>query len=99
MNRLSPEWLELVLASDTYQRTLNDLKVGSSDSSVSIGNSQVLNLKVPVPTIRKQKEYVQKLDQLKRASARFDGDLESESRRLEIFRRSLLHEAFTMSQE
>jgi restriction endonuclease S subunit len=99
VNRLSPEWLELVLASDTYQRTLNDLKVGSSDSSVSIGNSQVLNLKVPVPTIRKQKEYVQKLDQLKRASARFDGDLESESRRLEIFRRSLLHEAFTMSQE
>jgi hypothetical protein len=99
VKKLSPEWLELVLASDTYQRILNDLKVGSSDSSVSIGNTQVLNLKVPVPTISKQKEYVLKLEQIKRASARFDSDLESESRKFETFRRSLLHEAFTTSQE
>jgi type I restriction enzyme S subunit len=97
--KLSPEWLELVLASDTYQKRLNDLKVGSSDSSVSIGNAQVMALMVPVPSLQQQKEYVQKLDQIKSASARFIRDIESESIKFEYFRRSLLHAAFSINPE
>jgi restriction endonuclease S subunit len=97
--KLSPEWLELVLASDTYQKRLDDLKVGSSDSSVSIGNAQVMALMVPVPSLQQQKEYVQKLDQIKSASARFIRDIESESIKFESFRRSLLHAAFSINPE
>ena len=92
---LLPEWLESVLASPTYQALLNDLKVGSSDSSVSIGNAQILDLAVPVPSIPKQIELVERIGKIKEISKSFEVSISESIEQLGVLRRSILHAAFS----
>ena len=93
--KLLPAWLELVLASHRYQKRLDRLKVGSSDSSVSIGNAQVLELMVPVPSLVKQRRLVGDVDRMKALAARFEMNIEQEAQKFGQLRRALLHEAFS----
>lgn len=93
--KLLPNWLELVLASHRYQKQLDRLKVGSSDSSVSIGNAQVLELMVPVPSLEKQRKLVDDLEQVKALAERFGMEIEQEARKFGELRRALLHAAFS----
>lgn len=93
--RLLPQWLELVLASHKYQKHLDQLKVGSSDSSVSIGNNQVLSLAIPVPPLNLQSDLIASLDKIKVLSARFVREILSETQRFQQLRRGLLKAAFT----
>jgi restriction endonuclease S subunit len=51
-----------LIMSPDYQSKLDKLKVGSSDSSVSIGNNQVLDLEIPVPPIEEQLNIVDFLE-------------------------------------
>lgn len=59
---VDPRWVEHVLLSPKYQEELDSMKVGTSDSSVSIGNSQVLALQIPVPPLDEQTRIVEALD-------------------------------------
>jgi type I restriction enzyme S subunit len=59
---VDPRWIEYLLLSPVYQRALDALKVGTSDSSVSIGNDQILALEIPVPSLAEQKRIVEDLD-------------------------------------
>jgi type I restriction enzyme S subunit len=93
--RLIPQWLELVLASNKYQKHLDKLKVGSSDSSVSIGNNQVLSIEVPVPPLDLQSDLIASLEKIKVLSARFEREILSEKRRFDQLRRGLLNTAFS----
>ncbi len=91
--KIQPAWLELVLNSQRYQRLLDQLKVGSSDSSVSIGNVQVLELKVPVPSVQDQKRLVGEIERMKELAAMFELEIDQEAQKFMQLRRSLLHEA------
>jgi type I restriction enzyme S subunit len=93
--RLVPQWLELVLASHKYQKHLDQLKVGSSDSSVSIGNHQVLSIEIPVPPLEMQSDLIASLDKIKVLSARFEREILSETQRFQLLRRGLLNAAFS----
>lgn len=93
--KLLPSWLELVLASHKYQKQLDRLKVGSSDSSVSIGNAQVLDLTVPVPSLDEQKTLVGNVEKLKTLAERFEREIKQEAQRFRELRRALLHAAFS----
>lgn len=92
--RVTPEWLELILASQKYQKQLDSLKVGSSDSSVSIGNAQVLELEIPIPPLEEQRRLVAKVQQMKELSTRFELEISLESKRFDTLRRSMLSAAF-----
>jgi restriction endonuclease S subunit len=94
-SKLLPVWLELVLASHRYQKRLDQLKVGSSDSSVSIGNAQVLELQVPAPSLDEQKRLVAKVGHIKTLAENFESAIEQDSQRFEQLRRSILHAAFS----
>ena len=88
-------WLMFVLMSPEYQKTFDRLKVGTSDSSVSIGNQQIIDLEIPVPPIAAQRKVIEMLeDHLSRLDvmlAMADG-MEKQSSAL---RRSVLQAAFT----
>jgi type I restriction enzyme S subunit len=87
-------WLMFVLMSPEFQKTFDKLKVGTSDSSVSIGNQQVLDLYIPVPEIAEQLKIIEMLEeQLSRLdwTVRMVEEIESQSIGL---RRTLLHSAF-----
>jgi restriction endonuclease S subunit len=61
-NIIRENWLMYLIMSPDYQSKLDKLKVGSSDSSVSIGNNQVLDLEIPVPPIEEQLNIVDFLE-------------------------------------
>lgn len=94
-SKLLPAWLELVLASHRYQKQLDRLKVGSSDSSVSIGNAQVLELAVPVPSIAAQRRLVGNIQKMKTLAERFERNIEHEAQKFKELRRVLLQAAFS----
>ena len=88
-------WLMYLLMSPDYQATFDELKVGTSDSSVSIGNQQILDLQIPVPLLSEQQKIVETLEyHLSRldASVAIADKMEKHSSSL---RRSLLQAAFT----
>ena len=93
--KLLPSWLELVLASHKYQKQLDRLKVGSSDSSVSIGNAQVLELTVPVPSLVEQIRLVGNVEKMKALGERFEMEIDQEAQKFKQLRRALLHSAFS----
>jgi len=88
-------YLMYLLMSPGYQKELDGLKVGTSDSSVSIGNQQILDLEIPLASIEEQAKIVEILEEqlprLDAALASVRGVREKAAR----FRRSLLHVAFT----
>jgi len=91
---LSP-YLMYLLMSQKYQKVLDQFKVGTSDSSVSIGNQQILDLEIPVAPVEEQSMIV---DVLEGQFALLDAVLESVRRsRVEAvrLRRALLRDAFS----
>lgn len=88
-------WLLQFLLSDAGQRQLEIFKVGSSDSSVSIGSQQFENIELPLPPISAQVELLSQLDALTDRAKHFELALESTGTRAGLLRRSLLHAAFT----
>ena len=93
-NVILPNWLMYLLMSPEYQSTLDKMKVGTSDSSVSIGNQQILDLEIPVPPIYEQFKIVNHLeDHLSRLNAALV-DVKQARVKAAQFRRSLLQAAF-----
>ena len=91
---ISANWLMFLLMSPEYQKTLDKLKVGTSDSSVSIGNKQILDLEIPVPPIAEQQEIVALLeDHLSRLDAALT-DVKLAKLKAVQFRRALLQDIF-----
>jgi type I restriction enzyme S subunit len=94
-NIILSDWLMYLLISPNYQATFDKLKVGTSDSSVSIGNQQILDLQIPVPHLSEQQQIVETLEyHLSRldASVAIADKMEKQSSSL---RRSILQAAFT----
>ncbi len=94
-NQVLASWVMYLLMSPSYQKVLDQLKVGTSDSSVSIGNQQILDLEIPVASIDEQKRIVEILEE---QFSRLDAALASVHavrEKAARFRRSLLHAAFT----
>jgi restriction endonuclease S subunit len=94
-NLILVDWLMFLLMSPEYQKTFDELKVGTSDSSVSIGNQQILNLNIPVPTIEEQQKIIEILeDHISRLDVSISLAVDMESRSIGL-RRSLLQSAFS----
>lgn len=96
-SEISSEWLLFLLMSPEYQKTFDVLKVGTSDSSVSIGNQQVLDLLIPVPPIDEQRKIVEVLeDHLSRLDAAM-GEVKQAKVKAKQLKRSILEGVFTAS--
>jgi type I restriction enzyme S subunit len=94
-NIVLSDWLMFLLMSPEYQKIFDELKVGTSDSSVSIGNQQVLNLNIPVPTIGEQQKIIEILeDHLSRLDVSISLAVDMESQSIGL-RRSILQSAFS----
>lgn len=90
-----PRWLLGFLLSDAGQSQLERLKVGSSDSSVSIGAVQFERVELPLPPLMIQQEILHEMDQKVASTKHFDRAIESTSMQAVLLRRALLHAAFS----
>jgi restriction endonuclease S subunit len=94
-DEILPNWLMFLLMSPRYQGTLDKMKVGTSDSSVSIGNQQILDLQVPVPPIGEQLKIVNLLeDHLSRLESSLK-DIKQTKKDFVKFKKSLLQDIFS----
>jgi restriction endonuclease S subunit len=96
-SRLMPGWLMYLMMSPDIQKTFDEMKVGTSDSSVSIGNQQVLDLIIPIAPLDEQKKTLEILDA---QFSRFEASLalaDAIEKKASALRRSLLHAAFSGS--
>lgn len=94
-NIVLASWLMFVLMSPEYQKTFDRLKVGTSDSSVSIGNQQIIDLDIPVPPIAEQRKVIEMLEE---HLSRLDATLamaDAMEKQTFALRRSVLQAAFT----
>lgn len=90
-SRLESRWLQYLLQSTRFQNELDSLKVGTSESSVSIGNDQILSLMIPVPSITEQKLIVEILDNQLYSLEKSKSNLSDLKVLLNSLTRSLLH--------
>ena len=89
-----PNWLMYLLMSPEYQSTLDKMKVGTSDSSVSIGNQQILDLEILVPPIEEQQKIIELLEvHFSRLNAAL-ADVKQTKLKAAQFRSSLLQSTF-----
>lgn len=96
-SKVLASYLMYLLMSPNYQKVLDGLKVGTSDSSVSIGNQQILDLEIPLASIDEQTKIVEILEkQLSRLDAAL-ASVQAAIRKASRYRRSLLNAAFTGS--
>jgi type I restriction enzyme S subunit len=94
-SRLMPAWLMYLMMSPDIQKNFDEMKVGTSDSSVSIGNQQVLDLVIPIAPLGQQQKA---LEILEAQFSRLDASLaiaDVIEEKASAMRRSLLHAAFT----
>lgn len=94
-SRLMPGWLMYLMMSPDIQKTFDEMKVGTSDSSVSIGNQQVLDLIIPIAPLDEQKRT---LEILEAQFSRLEASLalaDAIEKKASALRRSLLHAAFS----
>lgn len=88
-------YLMHLLMSPDFQKKLDGLKVGTSDSSVSIGNQQILDLEIPLASIEEQAKIVEILEeQLSLLDAVLDSVRRSRVGAVRL-RRALLRDAVT----
>jgi len=90
-----PRWLLEFLLSDAGQTQLESLKVGSSDSSVSIGADLFERIEMLLPPLNVQLEILGDLDESVARTRAFARAIESTSAQTETLRRSVLHAGFT----
>ena len=84
-----------LMMSPDIQKNFDEMKVGTSDSSVSIGNQQVLDLVIPIAPLGQQQKA---LEILEAQFSRLDASLaiaDVIEEKASAMRRSLLHAAFT----
>lgn len=93
------EWLLLFLLSPQGQSELEQLKVGSSDSSVSIGAEVLLKIEVPVPTLEHQEKVVTDLAEVAATQRNVEAQLDDLEASLDSARSSILHRAFLAPEE
>ena len=93
------QWLLLFLLSPHGQSELERLKVGSSDSSVSIGADVLLKVEVPVPTLEHQERVVTDLAVLSETQQSVQAQLDDLEASLDSARSSILHRSFLAPEE
>ena len=94
---ISSEWLLFLLMSPQYQKMLDVMKVGTSDSSVSIGNQQVLDLQIPVPPIVVQHKIVEILEDLLSRMDAANVDVKYSRRKIAQLRKAIYHQVFPLN--
>ncbi len=96
-SKVLPKWLLYYLLSPVGQVQLENLKVGSSDSSLSIGSRQFLDIDFPVPSLAIQQEKIDEIEDCFSLADAFDKECSEATRNFNALRLSIMHATFTGS--
>jgi type I restriction enzyme S subunit len=92
---LLPEWMELILNSPRVLQSVEELKTGISDSGVNLTQDRFLGLRVPVPSLKAQRETLSIVDAATSHATNLAGLIDSALIQIEALRQSILKQAFS----
>lgn len=93
-SKIHPRWMLYFLLSPGGQAALESLKVGSSDSSLSIGSNQFLEIAMPVPPMEIQEQKIAEIEDCFSLADSFDDECDSAKSRFTALRRSIMFSTF-----
>lgn len=92
---LLPEWMELILNSPRILQSVEELKTGISDSGVNLTQDRFLGLRVPVPSLKAQRETLSIVDAATSHATNLAGQIDSALIQIDALRQSILKQAFS----
>lgn len=89
-----PEYLETVLNAPQVHQEIENLKTGISDSGVNLTQKRFVELKIPYPSIEKQRMIVGLVYEKTEAIARLENEIDVQTIKAEKNKQSILASAF-----
>ena len=94
VEKLLPEYLEIVLNAPQVQKEIESLKSGISDSGLNLTQKKFIELTIPYPSIDKQNQLISMVYEKTESIARLENDIESQLNKSEKNKQSILASAF-----
>jgi type I restriction enzyme S subunit len=91
---VSPEYFELILNTPFYQREIEKMKSGISDSGLNLTQSKFLKIEIPIPTIKEQQQIVEELESKLTVCDKIEETISQSLQQAETLRQSILKKAF-----
>ena len=91
---ISPKFIELLLISPDFSKSIEALKTGISDSGVNITQNGFMQLKVSLPSNSEQQEIVRILEEQFTVIEQNEREIDAALKRSEALRQSILKRAF-----
>jgi type I restriction enzyme S subunit len=87
--------MELILNSPRILQSVEELKTGISDSGVNLTQDRFLGLRVPVPSLKAQRETLSIVDAATSHATNLAGQIDSALIQIDALRQSILKQAFS----
>jgi type I restriction enzyme S subunit len=91
---ISPEYLELILNTPFYQREIEKMKSGISDSGLNLTQSKFLKIEIPIPTPEEQQFIVSELESKITVCDKIEETISKCLQQAETLKQSILKKAF-----
>jgi type I restriction enzyme, S subunit len=91
---ITPEYFELVLNTPFYQREIEKMKSGISDSGLNLTQSKFLKIEIPIPSFEEQKRIVDEIESKLTVCDKIEETITNSLLQAESLRQSILKKAF-----
>ena len=91
---VSPEYFELILNTPFYQREIEKMKSGISDSGLNLTQTKFLKIEIPIPTLEEQQLIVDELESKLTICDNVEETIKLSLQQAETLRQSILKKAF-----
>jgi type I restriction enzyme S subunit len=91
---VKPEYIELILNTPYYQREIEKMKSGISDSGLNLTQSKFLKIEIPIPSLEEQKTIVADLETKLTICDKIAETIIQSLAQAETLRQSILKKAF-----
>lgn len=91
---IKPEYFELILNTPFYQREIEKMKSGISDSGLNLTQSKFLKIEIPIPSLIEQQTIVDDLESKLTVCDKIEETISLSLQQAETLRQSILKKAF-----
>ena len=92
---ISSEYFELLLNTPHYQREIEKMKSGISDSGLNLTQAKFLKIEIPIPTLKQQQLIVSELESKLTVCDKIEETISQSLQQAETLRQSILKKAFS----
>ena len=91
---IKPEYFELIINTPFYQREIEKMKSGISDSGLNLTQSKFLKIEIPIPSIIEQQQIIDELESKLTVCDKIEETISKSLLQGETLRQSILKKAF-----